>query len=96
MNRHASYWLSVHSSQNNSTLPLTDSELKVDHLPIRTLPGMHGMHGHKKFNRSTYEASHAYMTAEIGEGKGATPGAGPQIAMISNGLEMILLYGLCE
>jgi small subunit ribosomal protein S11 len=58
-NHRASYQLSVHSSQNNSIFTLTDPELKVI---FRTSPGMHG---YKKFNRSTYEASHACATAVV-------------------------------
>lgn len=58
-NRRASYQLSVHSSQNNAIFTLTDPELKVI---FRTSPGMHG---YRKFNRSTYEASHACATAVV-------------------------------
>jgi len=58
-NRRASYQLSVHSSQNNSIFTLTDPKLKVI---FRTSPGMHG---YKKFNRSTYEASHTCATAVV-------------------------------
>ena len=58
-NSRASYQLSVHSSQNNSIFTLTDPELKVI---FRTSPGMHG---YRKFNRSTYEASHACATAVV-------------------------------
>jgi len=58
-NRRASYQLSVHSSQNNSIFALTDPSLKVI---FRTSPGMHG---YRKFNRSTYEASHACATAVV-------------------------------
>lgn len=58
-NRRASYQLSVHSSQNNSIFTLTNPELKVI---FRTSPGVHGF---KKFNRSTYEASHTCATAMV-------------------------------
>ena len=58
-NHRASYQLSVHSSQNNSIFTLTDPGLKVI---FRTSPGMHG---YRKFNRSTYEASHACATAMV-------------------------------
>ena len=58
-NRGASYQLSVHSSQNNSIFTLTNPERKVI---FRTSPGMHG---YKKFNRSTYEASHTCATAMV-------------------------------
>jgi small subunit ribosomal protein S11 len=58
-NRRTSYQLSVHSSQNNSIFTLTDPELKVI---FRTSPGMHG---YRKFNRSTYEASHTCATAMV-------------------------------
>ena len=58
-NRHTSYQLSVHSSQNNSIFTLTDPERKVI---FRTSPGVHG---YRKFNRSTYEASHSCATAMV-------------------------------
>jgi len=58
-NYRASYQLSVHSSQNNSIFTLTDPERKVI---FRTSPGVHG---YRKFNRSTYEASHACATAVV-------------------------------
>jgi ribosomal protein S11 len=58
-NHRTSYQLSVHSSQNNSIFTLTDPERKVI---FRTSPGMHG---YKKFNRSTYEASHSCATAVV-------------------------------
>jgi len=58
-NHRASYQLSVHSSQNNSIFTLTDPKLKVI---FRTSPGMHG---YRRFNRSTYEASHTCATAVV-------------------------------
>jgi small subunit ribosomal protein S11 len=58
-NRRVSYQLSVHSSQNNSIFTLTDPNLKVI---FRSSPGMHG---YRKFNRSTYEASHTCATAMV-------------------------------
>ena len=84
-NRRPSYQLSVHSSQNNSIFTLTDPELKVI---FRTSPGMQG---YRKFNRSTYEASHACATAmvqRLEEEKGRLQEEGrdpPQVALMFNG-----------
>ena len=84
-NRRASYQLSVHSSQNNSIFTLTNPELKVI---FRTSPGIHG---YKKFNRSTYEASHTCATAVVRrmeeekdrlQGEGRDP---PRVALMFNG-----------